>query len=260
MNPSDVSPAQSRARAWRRWGTLAGVGGAVLLLAWLVWPHLTLERLIAEEERLRGWKSAHPVAVYAGAFAGYVTSVGLSLPGASILTPLAGWLFGFWRGLVFVSFASTSGATVAFLLSRYVLRDGIERRFRERVEAVNAALDRDGAYYLLTLRLVPAFPFFLINLVLGVTRLPVWTFWWVSQLGMLPATCVLVYAGSRVPTLRELSTAQNALMRWDLLAALTAVGLLPLVLRYLVQRSSRRGRDEHSSTASAESTGRPTNW
>ena len=221
----------------------------VAMLLWLARPHLTLERLIAEEDRLRGWQTTHPLATYAGAFAFYVTSVGLSLPGASILTPLAGWLFGFWRGLVFVSLASTSGATVAFLLSRYVLRDLIERRFHARVETVNTALTQDGAFYLLTLRLVPAFPFFLINLVMGATRLPVWTFWWVSQLGMLPATCVLVYAGSRVPTLRELSTAQDALMRWDLLLSLTAVGLLPLALKYLVQRASRRGRDEPSSTA-----------
>ena len=167
----------------------------------------------------------------------------LSLPGASMLTIAYGWFFRFWSALVLVSFASTTGATIAFLLSRYLLRDIVQRRFGDRLTKFNQALEREGAFYLLTLPLIPAVPFFVINLVMGLTRLPVRTFWWVSQLGMLAGTAVYVYAGSRVPDLQTLAdqgvgaifTSGQLL---QLAIALGLLGAFPLITRKVVRRFS----------------------
>ena len=154
------------------------------------------------------------------------------------------WLFGFWRGLIVVSLGSTAGATVAFLLSRYLFRQSFSNRFGDRLEKFNAALQREGAFYLFTLRLIPAVPFFVINAVMGLTPIRVRTFWWVSQLGMLPGTMVYVYAGSRVPNLQTLAdkgihaiftTGQMA----QILSAFALLGLFPLILRQVMKRISR---------------------
>jgi uncharacterized membrane protein YdjX (TVP38/TMEM64 family) len=207
----------------------------VLAVVWNSGGGIRLEDLAAQEARWRALEAERPMAFIGVAFGLYVLIVGLSLPGASILTPLVGWFFGLGRGIVFASFAATAGATCAMLLSRYVLRDLVRQRFGERLAAVDQALEREGAWYLFALRLVPAVPFFAINLMMGLTRMRVWTFWWVSQLGMLPGTCVFVYAGASVPTIEQLSRSSRSILSWKLAFALTAVGLLPLGLRYLVQ-------------------------
>lgn len=226
----------------RRWFWIGAL--CLILLTAGLWltarERLNLEWLVARESAVRDFQRARPLEFTAAAFAVYVLYVGLSLPGASVLTPLVGWLFGFWRGVVFASCAATAGATLAMLLSRYVLRDWVQRRLADRLELVNAAIAREGAWYLLTLRLVPAFPFFVVNLLLGLTRMPVRTYWWVSQLGMLPATCVFVFAGTTVPTLAEVAQSPRSIVRWPLLAALTAIGLLPLTLRSVVKTVRRK--------------------
>ena len=121
------------------------------------------------------------------------------------MTLVFGWSFGFLPGLLLVSFASTAGASLAFLLSRFVLREWIQTRFGSRLRTFNDALARDGAFYLLALRLIPSVPFFVVNLVMGLTPLALGTYWWVSQIGMLPSTAVYVYAGASVPYLQTLS-------------------------------------------------------
>ncbi|MFT7639104.1 MAG: putative membrane protein YdjX (TVP38/TMEM64 family) [Pirellulaceae bacterium] len=146
---------------------------------------LSLTNLAARETELRDYQTQYPALVIGIAFLVYVTATGLSLPGATVLTIAYGWYFGLARGLVLVSFASTAGATLAFLLSRYLLRDTIEKRFGERLEAFHRNLEREGAFYLFSLRLIPAVPFFVINAVMGLTQMKTRTFWWVSQLGML---------------------------------------------------------------------------
>lgn len=166
---------------------------------------LSLSSLAQKEKELRAFQQEHPILVYAIAFGIYVAVTGLSLPGAAGLTLVYGWYFGLWQGVVLVSLASTSGATVAFLLSRYLFRDSIQSRFGDRLAAFNQALEREGAFYLFTLRLIPAVPFFVINVVMGLTPLRTRTFWWISQLGMFPGTCVYVYAGSVVPNLQQLA-------------------------------------------------------
>ncbi len=187
------------------------------------------------ETSLRNFGVEHPVLVYVIAFAIYVIATGLSLPGAAVLTLAVGWYFGWARGLILVSFASTSGATIAFLLSRYLLRDSIQARFGEKLAAFNENLRRDGAFYLFTLRLIPAVPFFVINVVMGLTPMKTWTFWWVSQIGMLAGTAVFVYAGSTVPTLAELAKqGAGGIFTTELLVAFAVLGIFPIAAKKIV--------------------------
>jgi len=198
---------------------------------------LSLNGLAAREEAFIAFRDTHPVAVYGIAFGIYVAVAGLSLPGATGLTLLFGWLFGFWRGLILVSFASTAGATVALLLSRYLLRDSIERQFGDRLAGFRKALEREGAFYLFTLRLIVAVPFFVVNLVMGLTPIRTWTFWWVSQLGMLPGTCVYVYAGSQVPTFRELANNGLAgILTPQIGIAFALLGIFPIAVKKVMAR------------------------
>lgn len=217
---------------------LAGVVAVVAIAAFGLWGHeLSLERLAAREGEWRAFRDAHPVATVAIAFLVYVAVTGLSLPGAAGLSLVYGWLFGFYRGTVLVSFASTSGAFLAFLLSRSLLRDFVEARFASQRDTIREAFERDGAFYLFSLRLIPVFPFFLVNLLMGLTRVRPWTFWWVSQLGMLPGTAIYLYAGASLPTLRELSTrGVSGVLTPQLLGALVALGLFPLAIKWLWRR------------------------
>lgn len=198
---------------------------------------LSLQHLAAKEAELRSLQQDHAILVYGVAFLIYVAVTGLSLPGAAALTLICGWLFGFWRGTLLVSFASTSGATVAFLVSRFLLRDSLQRKFGDRLATFNEALEREGAFYLFMLRLIPAVPFFVINVVMGLTPVRTQTYWWVSQLGMLPGTAVFVYAGSSVPDLATLAdNGATGILSPQLLVAFILLGLVPLVLKKIIQR------------------------
>ncbi len=191
-----------------------------------------VKRLADREQALRDFQGDHPVLVYVVAFTVYVVVTGLSIPGAALMTVAMGWYFGPVAGAILVSFASTAGATVAFLLSRYLFRSTIERRFGERVQSFNEAIEREGAFYLFSLRLFPGIPFFVINVVTGLTRISLPTYWWVSQVGMLPATVVYTYAGSTIPSLAKLAEDGPAgVLTLQLLIAFTLLGLFPLALK-----------------------------
>jgi uncharacterized membrane protein YdjX (TVP38/TMEM64 family) len=201
---------------------------------------LALDALAEQESRLRGLQREHPLLAYGIAFLIYVAVAGLSLPGATALTVAYGWFFGLVPGVILVSFASSSGATIAFLLSRYLFRDAVYRRFADLSTRFDDAWRRDGPYFLLTLRLVVVVPFFVINLVMGLTPIRTRTFWWVSQLGMLPGTAVYVYAGSSVPSLDvlakgDISAAFAEGQFTQLLIALAVLGLFPLVVRWTLR-------------------------
>jgi uncharacterized membrane protein YdjX (TVP38/TMEM64 family) len=148
--------------------------------------------------------ATRPALLIGGFFAAYVAVAALSLPGAVIMTLLGGAVFGFWVGLLLVSFASSLGATLAMLSARYVLRDGVKARFGARLADIDRGVEREGALYLFTLRLVPVFPFFVINLLMGLTRMKAATFYGVSQLGMLAGTAVYVNAGTQLGQLSSL--------------------------------------------------------
>ncbi|WP_395615914.1 TVP38/TMEM64 family protein [Sphingorhabdus sp.] len=197
---------------------------------------LSLENFKASQADIVAAKDANPVLYIAGFFILYVAVTGLSIPGAAIMTLIAGALFGVVVGTIIVSFASTLGATLAFLSARFVLREWVQGKFGERLRAIDEGLEKDGAFYLFTLRLIPVFPFFVINLLMGLTRIKTGTFFWVSQLGMLPATIVFVNAGTQISRIE--STA--GLLSPMLIASFVALALFPWVAKglvALVQRS-----------------------
>lgn len=209
---------------------------------------LSLDGLAAREQQIRQFGQERPLTTYVVSFSVYVAVTGFSLPGAAAMTLVSGWYFGFTRGVVLVSFASTTGATMAFLLSRYLFRETIERRFGERLLSFSDALEREGPFYLFTLRLIPIVPFFVINVVMGLTKMRPWTFWWISQLGMLAGTCAYVYAGSAVPNLQTLSERGVAgILTPQLIAAFVVLGLLPLVVKKAVSavRGPGGGHPKH---------------
>ena len=174
----------------------------------------------------------NPVAGAAIFFVLYVATTALSIPGATILTLLGGNLFGFVTGAILVSFASTIGATIAMLTARYLAKDYVESKFSGRLEAINAGVEKDGALYLLSLRLIPAFPFFLVNLAVGMTKMPTRTFMWASQIGMLPLTLVYVYAGT---TFASVSNPARILTA-PILATLVALAILPFAIKLVAAR------------------------
>ena len=196
-----------------------------------------LHKLAAGEEQLRSLYREQPVVTLAAAFLLYVVVTGLSIPGALPLSLTYGWLFGFLPGVIVVSFASTGGATLAFLLSRYLVGNWVQSRFGERLAWFNEQVEREGAWFLFALRLVPLAPFWLVNLLAGLTKLRASTFWWVSQLGMLPGTLVFLWVGASVPSVRKIADEGVwSLVNWQIFAALALVGLLPLVARIVVRQ------------------------
>src|SRR5579864_1126802 len=156
---------------------------------------LTLDSLKQAKGTFAAWQSNQPWLTAAGYFVLYVAMAALSLPGAAIMTVAGGAIFGLAEGVLLVSFASSLGAVLAFASARFVLRDSVQRRVGGRLKTVNEGITKDGVFYLFSLRLVPVFPFFVVNLLMGLTEIRLKTFYWVSQLGMLPATAVFVYAG-----------------------------------------------------------------
>lgn len=190
-----------------------------------------MSELAKHESSVRQWQQQQPILVFALAFAVYVAVAGVSIPGgATVLSLTYAWFFGFWPALLLVSFASTLGATLAFLLSRYLFRDLIRDRLGTRIDAINQSLESEGAFYLFSLRLIPAFPFWMINVLMGLTPIKTLTFWWVSQIGMLPGTVVYLVAGASVPDLETLST-QGPGNMWPIILAFAVLGLFPLAIK-----------------------------
>ncbi len=192
--------------------------------------YLSLESFKAQQAEIVAAKDANPFLYIAGFFLLYVAVTGLSIPGAAIMSLVAGALFGLLLGTIIVSFASTIGATLAFLSSRYLLRDWVQGKFGERLRAIDDGLAKDGAFYLFTLRLIPVFPFFVINLLMGLTRIKTWTFFWVSQLGMLAATVVFVNAGTQISRIESTS----GLLSPALIGSFAALALFPWVAKAIV--------------------------
>jgi pyruvate/2-oxoglutarate dehydrogenase complex dihydrolipoamide dehydrogenase (E3) component/uncharacterized membrane protein YdjX (TVP38/TMEM64 family) len=191
---------------------------------------LTLDYLKSQQAAIDAQFRAHPLATAAIYFAAYVAVTGLSLPGAAIMTLAGGAVFGLGWGLVIVSFASSIGATIAFLASRFLFREAVQAKFGDKLAAINRGIERDGPFYLFTLRLVPVFPFFVINLAMGLTKLRTWTFYWVSQLGMLLGTAVYVNAGTQLARIDSL----RGILSPGLLLSFALLGIFPLVAKKIV--------------------------
>lgn len=184
--------------------------------------YFSIDAFKAHHAAIDAYVAASPGRASLGFFLIYVAVTGLSLPGAAVMTLVAGALFGLVWGTVIVSFASSLGATLAFLASRFLLRDWVQGKFGGKLKAINAGVEREGAFYLFALRLVPVFPFFMINLVMGLTPMRTWVFYWVSQLGMLAGTIVYVYAGTQLGQFQ---------ITWQLGLALALLGIFPLAAK-----------------------------
>jgi pyruvate/2-oxoglutarate dehydrogenase complex dihydrolipoamide dehydrogenase (E3) component/uncharacterized membrane protein YdjX (TVP38/TMEM64 family) len=198
--------------------------------------YFSLEYIKQRQADLAALHSRHPVGMSAAYFVVYVAVTALSLPGAAIMTLAAGAIFGLVTGTIVVSFASSIGATLAFLVARYVLRDSVQARFGARLAEVDKGIEREGAFYLFTLRLVPIFPFFLINLLMGLTRMRAGTFYGVSQLGMLAGTIVYVNAGTQLARIESAA----GILSPGLIGSFVLLGLFPLAAKKVVDAVQRR--------------------
>ncbi len=180
----------------------------------------------------------HPFSIILGYMAIYILVISISLPGAAVMTIVAGTLFGFWKGTLIVSFASTIGSTLACFVSRFILRDWVKTKFEKMFSIINRGIEQEGAFYLFTLRLVPIFPLWLINLVAGLTDIPISTFYWVSQAGMLPGTMVYVNAGKELADIDSVS----GIFTPGLLFSFALLGIFPVVVKKAISiyRKKRR--------------------
>lgn len=212
----------------KRWLALVVLVSAVVLFYALdLGQYLNLEAIKARQAQLEGWRAAQPLRAALFFFGTYVLVTSLSLPGATVMTLAGGAVFGLGWGTLLISFASSIGATLAFLVSRWLLGDWVQARFADRLQTFNAGMARDGAFYLFTLRLVPLVPFFVINLAMGLTRIRPLTFYGVSQLGMFPATLVYVNAGTQLAQIDSLA----GIVSPGLLGSLVLLGVFPLAAR-----------------------------
>ena len=212
------------------------VGLVAVFFATGLRQYLTLDVVKISQVRFQELYAHHPVTVMALFVVFYIPVIALNLPGATILGLAAGALFGTLTGMVMISFASTIGATLACLLSRYLLGEWVQNKFGDRLAKVNEGIRREGAFYLFSMRLIPVIPFFIINMVMGVTPMRLWTFYWVSQLGMLPGTAIYVNAGSQIAQLDSLGGIVSA----NLVVSLALLGLFPLITKKLLNAYRNR--------------------
>ncbi len=213
---------------------LALIAGGCILVALFfsfdLGQYLTLTYLKESQARFTDLYQAKPATVIGSYMTIYILVTALSLPGAVILTLTGGALFGLGTGLIIVSFASSIGATVAFFAARFILRDWVQNKFGDKLTTINEGMAREGAFYLFTLRLIPVFPFFVINLVMGLTKMKLTTFYWVSQLGMLAGTAVFINAGKELGKIDSIS----GILSPGLIGSFVILGLFPLLVKKLV--------------------------
>jgi uncharacterized membrane protein YdjX (TVP38/TMEM64 family) len=192
--------------------------------------YLSLDYIKSSQEKFALIYADHRLLVIAAYMTIYIVVTALSLPGAVVMTLAGGALFGFWLGVLVVSFASTIGATLACFVARFLLRDWVQNRVGEKLSKINKGIEKEGSFYLFSLRLVPIFPFFIINLAMGLTPMKLWTFYWVSQIGMFPGTMVYVNAGKELGRLESLS----GILSPGLLISFIILGLFPITAKKLL--------------------------
>jgi uncharacterized membrane protein YdjX (TVP38/TMEM64 family) len=214
-----------------KWIILAMIVGAVAAVrVFHLDQYLTLAFFKGSLDRFKALYADNRAAVLGAYFIAYVLTAALSLPGSAPLGMLGGALFGFWSATLVVSFASTIGATLACLVSRFLLRDWIQNRFGEKIARVNEGIEQEGTFYLFSLRLIPVFPFWMINLVMGLTKMSLLKFYWVSQAGMLPGTMVFVNAGKELAKIDSL----KGVFSPGLIVSFALIGILPVAVKKAV--------------------------
>jgi len=208
------------------------LAGLIIFLAINFGQYFTLENAKAQQIALDDYIHANFVLAALTYFITYIAITAFSIPGAAVVTLLGAALFGFWTSLLLVSFASTIGATLAFLSSRFLLKEWVQTKFGEKLQAINQGVERDGAFYLFSLRLIPVFPFFLINLLMGLTPISVSRYYFISQLGMLPGTAVYLNAGTQLAQIETLS----GIVSPSVLASFALLGLFPIIVKWLMSK------------------------
>ncbi|NJD55838.1 MAG: TVP38/TMEM64 family protein [Nitrospirae bacterium] len=198
--------------------------------------YLTLSYIKGSQQRFAALYADHRIAVIGVYMLIYIAVTALSLPGAAVMTLAGGALFGLWTGTLIVSFASTIGATLACFVSRFVLRDWVQGKFRDKLSVINEGIAKEGAFYLFTLRLISVFPFFVINLIMGLTKMPLRTFYWVSQLGMLAGTVVYVNAGKELGKIESL----HGILSPGLIISFVLLGVFPIVAKKMISAYKSR--------------------
>ena len=227
----------------KKWIGKAAVVGLIVLgiLAFRYFElgqYLSLDYIKSSQEKFQALYQSHRMGVIAAYMGIYIVITALSLPGAAVMTLAGGALFGLAIGTVAVSFASTIGATLACAVSRFLLRDWVQGKFCDKLAAINAGIEKEGAFYLFSLRLVPVFPFFVINLAMGLTRMRLLTFFWVSQIGMLAGTIVYVNAGRQLAQIDSLS----GILSPGVLISFAVLGLFPITVKKLLALYTRKFR------------------
>jgi uncharacterized membrane protein YdjX (TVP38/TMEM64 family) len=218
--------------------------------------YFTLEYFKGQQQALQNYYAAKPALTISIFMGIYIAVTALSLPGAAIMTLAAGALFGTLTGLIMVSFASSIGATLAFLVARFLLRDYVQNKFGDKLNAINKGVENEGSFYLFTLRLVPVFPFFIINLAMGLTPIKTLAFYLVSQVGMLPGTFVYVNAGTQIGKLESL----KGILSPELIFSFALLGIFPLVAKKIINViKARRAGEPSDHTKPSEHQPEPTN-
>lgn len=235
---------------------LAIVAILLVTLAWYVNTYVSLEQLVIQEDRLRASIAFNPWRTF---FVGFGIYTGLSfIPGTPGKGIVYGWLFGWWQAVIIVTIGLTFAAIVIFALSRYLFQERIERRYTNFVSRMNKHLEKEGAFYLVTLRLLH-FPYSIINPVSGASRVSTWTFFWTTVVGLFPSNAIWVYVGVRLPSLRELAdTGAGSLIDPPLIGALIASATLPLLFRALVGRFGVAALDSQDQDPVKKETPKPT--
>ncbi len=222
---------------------LVFLSGILLFFLADLQQYLTLAALRHSKAELAIYNAEHPFLTMSVYLLIYIVIAALSLPGATILTIAGGAIFGLIQGTILVSFASTIGATIAMLVARTLLKNYAQQKFKDHIPTINKKLAEEGAFYLFTLRLIPVFPFFVVNLVMGLTPIRVFTFAWVSQIGMLAGTLVYVNAGVELGNVNALGDIASP----GLLISFALIGILPLALKKIVEWISRKRKSRPSS-------------
>jgi uncharacterized membrane protein YdjX (TVP38/TMEM64 family) len=212
------------------------IGLIVVFTRFNLGQYLTLSYIKESQDKFQLLYSEHRVAVIAGYMLSYILVTALSLPGAAIMTLAAGALFGLFTGTIIVSFASTIGATCACFVSRFILREWVQRKVGDKLATINAGIEKEGGFYLFTLRLIPLFPFWLINLVMGLTKMPLKKFYWVSQIGMFAGTIVYVNAGRELGKIESIS----GIISPTLIFSFVLLGLFPIITKKLLGLYKKR--------------------
>lgn len=197
-----------------------------------LYRELSFHNIQLNLQKIKDWYATSPVEMLAAFFSVYVLITSLSIPGAIVLTLLSGAVFGVWFGSLIVSVASCVGATIAFLMSRFLFRDALLKKNRARYHRMNAKFKKNGKSYLMSLRLIPVSPFVVINVMMGLTNIKVWDYIWITFIGMIPGTIIYVYAGRKISEIES----PSEILTWPILLTLSVIAALPFILKWIARR------------------------